>query len=101
LSRLRVWHLNDSKGALGSHVDRHTHIGDGQVGKEAFAVIVQDDRFERVPKILETPKGQTPKGTPWDRVNLRRLRRLQQARSASGKRRLAPSPREPLRAVSR
>jgi len=76
LDRLAALHLNDSKGELGSRVDRHEHIGDGRVGKGAFAAIVNRADLADVPKILETPKGQTPKGTPWDRVNLRRLRRL-------------------------
>jgi len=73
---LNVLHLNDSKGAMGSHVDRHEHVGDGCVGKGAFAALVNHPDLGGVPKILETPKGETEKGTPWDRVNLRRLRRL-------------------------
>ncbi|RMH26005.1 MAG: deoxyribonuclease IV [Planctomycetota bacterium] len=76
LGRLRVLHLNDSKGALGSRVDRHTHIGDGAVGLEAFRHIMNRPEFRLVPKILETPKGESPKGTPWDTINRRRLERL-------------------------
>ena len=76
LERLRVMHLNDSKGALGSRVDRHTHIGEGAVGLSAFRYIMNTPDFQDVPKILETPKGQTPKGTPWDTINRRRLLRL-------------------------
>lgn len=74
--RIRVLHLNDSVGKLGSRVDRHAHIGEGEVGTGAFAAVVNDARLENVPKILETPKGETEKGTPWDTVNLRRLWRL-------------------------
>ena len=40
LDNLRVLHLNDSKGALGSRLDRHEHIGKGQVGLAAFGVLV-------------------------------------------------------------
>lgn len=56
LSRLRVFHLNDSKGALGSRLDRHEHIGRGCVGLEAFRRIVNDERFRGLPMVLETPK---------------------------------------------
>lgn len=73
LGRLRVFHLNDSKRPLGSRVDRHEHIGKGHVGREAFRMILQDRRFLKVPKVLETPKG---KGQAEDRRNLRLLRRL-------------------------
>jgi len=81
LDRLRVLHLNDSKGGLGSRKDRHEHIGDGRVGKAGFWTFVNNPVFADVPKILETPKGETPKGTPWDSVNLRRLRRLERQES--------------------
>lgn len=74
--RLRVLHLNDSKGALGSRIDRHAHIGDGAVGMAAFEFMMNHPDFRDVPKILETPKGETPKGTPWDTLNRRRLLRL-------------------------
>lgn len=48
-------HLNDSKKALGSRVDRHDSLGDGLLGMEVFARIMRDPRFEKVPIILETP----------------------------------------------
>ncbi|MFG0273656.1 MAG: deoxyribonuclease IV [Phycisphaerales bacterium] len=76
IERVRVLHLNDSKGAVGSRIDRHEHIGKGEVGDGAFAAIVNDPRLAGVPKILETPKGETETGTPLDTLNLRRLRRL-------------------------
>ncbi len=76
LDHLLCFHLNDSKDPIGSHRDRHNHIGDGHVGKTAFEYILNCTRFEGVPMILETPKGETDKGTPWDRVNLQRLKRL-------------------------
>ncbi len=74
--RVKVWHLNDSKKPLASRVDRHEHIGRGHIGLEAFAVICQDARFRRVPKILETPKDQAPNGRDWDELNLAILRKL-------------------------
>jgi deoxyribonuclease-4 len=57
LDRLRVFHLNDSKKGLGARVDRHTHIGDGELGTEAFRLLLNDERFAGHPGILETPKG--------------------------------------------
>jgi deoxyribonuclease-4 len=55
----KIWafHINDSKKELGSRVDRHAHIGNGFIGLEAFRCLVNDRRFARIPKILETPKG--------------------------------------------
>ena len=76
LSRVKVWHLNDSKKALGTRVDRHEHIGRGFVGMEAFGVICSDPCMAGVPKIMETPKEQCPDGRDWDVVNLELLRGL-------------------------
>jgi len=56
LERLKCFHMNDSKKALGSRVDRHDHIGQGFIGLEGFRNIMNDKRVESVPKILETPK---------------------------------------------
>ncbi|WP_396203494.1 deoxyribonuclease IV [Gemmatimonas sp.] len=53
-------HLNDSKAALGSHLDRHELIGEGTIGGEAFRRIMTDGRLAHVPRIIETPKGDTP-----------------------------------------
>lgn len=52
---LKAFHLNDSKKELGSRVDRHEQIGKGKIGIEAFRLIMNDDRFKELPKILETP----------------------------------------------
>jgi deoxyribonuclease-4 len=52
-----AFHLNDSKTDLGSHVDRHEHIGKGKIGREAFRHIVNDPRFKDHPGCLETPKS--------------------------------------------
>jgi deoxyribonuclease-4 len=75
LSRIRCFHLNDSRGDLGSRVDRHDHPGKGKIGKEGFTRLLRDPRFPGVPRILETPKGVDGRGTDLDVVNLRKLRR--------------------------
>ncbi len=74
LGRLKVWHLNDSKGECGSHRDRHEHIGRGHIGENAFGLLMRDARFREIPKILETPKEE--EGREMDPVNLALLRRL-------------------------
>lgn len=73
LHRVRAIHVNDCKKELGSRVDRHTHIGQGFLGLEAFRLLVNDKRFAGTPKILETPKGEDLKE---DKMNLATLRRL-------------------------
>lgn len=55
LSYLRGMHLNDAMKPLGSHVDRHSPLGDGAIGLAAFKWIAQDIRFEGIPLVLETP----------------------------------------------
>lgn len=57
LSRLSVLHINDSKSALGSRVDRHDNLGKGLIGLEAFRWIMRSPGLKHLPKILETPKG--------------------------------------------
>ena len=56
LKHLKAIHINDSKKDLGSHVDRHEHIGKGKLGIEPFHLLFNDHRFFDIPKILETPK---------------------------------------------
>ena len=73
IKHLAAIHLNDSKTALGSRVDRHEHIGKGQIGLDAFRFIMRDRRFHKVPKVLETPKGKDLKE---DVENLKTLRGL-------------------------
>ena len=75
LDRLAALHLNDSKTARGSRVDRHEHIGKGKIGLAAFRFIMRDRRFRKVPKVLETPKGKDLKE---DVENLKTLRGLLQ-----------------------
>lgn len=75
LKLVKAFHLNDSAKPLGSRVDRHAHIGKGEIGKEAFRFLLNDRRFRNVPMYLETPKGER-NGINFDRMNLRTLRRL-------------------------
>lgn len=81
LDRVRLFHLNDSVGELGSRRDRHAWIGEGTLGDEPFRALVLDSRFHGVPKILETPKLDDPAAS--DRRNLGRLRGFR-AEIASG-----------------
>jgi deoxyribonuclease-4 len=73
LERLKAIHLNDSKRELGSRVDRHEHIGQGELGLEAFRLLLNDARFHGIPMTLETEKGPDLEE---DRENLRVLRSL-------------------------
>jgi len=57
LRRLSVLHINDSKVALASRVDRHDNLGKGLIGLETFRWIMNAPELERIPKLLETPKG--------------------------------------------
>lgn len=59
LEHLKVIHINDSKTAQGSHVDRHAHIGMGTMGIMPFKLIMNDSRFTHIPKIIETPKDES------------------------------------------
>jgi deoxyribonuclease-4 len=73
LKKLKVIHFNDSKKPFGSKKDRHEHIGEGELGLEPFRNILNDRRLNKVPKILETPKGEDLKE---DIENLKILRSL-------------------------
>lgn len=72
LDQLGCLHLNDSKAKLGSHLDRHELIAEGTIGEQAFRRIMTDPRLAHVPRIIETPKGDTPALT--DGRMLRQLR---------------------------
>src|SRR5438477_5947092 len=78
LKRLAAIHVNDSKTARGSRVDRHQHIGKGQIGLDAFRFIMSEPRFRKIPKVLETPKG---KELHEDVANLKALRGLIETRA--------------------
>ncbi len=71
LKRLKAFHLNDAKSEYQSRVDRHEHIGEGNIGATAFAFIVNDIRFAEIPLILETPQMKT-----MHKKNLATLRKL-------------------------
>ncbi|WP_129630569.1 deoxyribonuclease IV [Candidatus Oscillochloris fontis] len=73
IERIKCFHLNDSQKGLGSRVDRHSHIGQGCIGLEAFRLLVNDPRFTGIPMIIETPKGDA---MDEDRENLSLLRSL-------------------------
>ncbi len=78
LERLVVIHANDSKRECGSRVDRHEAIGRGEIGPEAFRLLLRHPKLAGIPMILETPK-EGPDGKPHprhDRSNLATLRRL-------------------------
>lgn len=70
--RIRLIHCNDSKAPLGSHVDRHQHIGEGYIGAEAFRRLTHTLKFRRIPFILETPVDSEHD----DHWNIARLREL-------------------------
>ncbi|MHB0972322.1 MAG: deoxyribonuclease IV [Thermoanaerobaculia bacterium] len=73
IHRIGAVHLNDSKKGLGSRVDRHGHIGEGEIGIAPFAYFLNDSRLAGVPKVLETPK---PEENLSDIRNLGKLRAL-------------------------
>jgi len=72
LRRVYVVHANDSKGKLGSHLDRHQHIGRGYLGDETFRRLLHDPRLKHAAFILETPIDRPGD----DRRNLDRLKSL-------------------------
>jgi deoxyribonuclease IV len=69
IEKLLCFHLNDSKGALGSKIDRHAHIGEGLIGIVPFKHIMKN--FRNVPKVIETPKDNDA-----DQMNLGLLKQL-------------------------
>ncbi len=70
-------HLNDSKKPLGSRVDRHEHIGRGEIGLNGFRHVLADPTLGKLPGYLETEKGiDDETGEDWDVINLRVLREL-------------------------
>ncbi len=71
IKKLYVIHINDSLKKINSHIDRHASIGLGSIGIEAFNFLMNDDRFTRIAKIIETPKGD---GLEEDKKNLLKLK---------------------------
>ncbi len=76
LKRLKALHLNDTLKGLGSRVDRHWHIGKGELGIDTFKKIMRDERLKDLPMIIETPKGTDENGNDLDIVNIGILRKL-------------------------
>ena len=73
LSRLKLLHLNDSKKELGSHVDRHEHIGQGEIGLAGFKALISHPKLKKINGILETHKDGN-----WPAKNLKILKDLRQ-----------------------
>jgi deoxyribonuclease-4 len=86
MRRIRVLHLNDTKAALGSHLDRHENIGEGEIGRSGFRAILTHRAFKTLPAFIETP-GFDQAGP--DRKNIDILKRLRggTARTAVRRRR--------------
>ncbi len=78
LKHLRFIHVNDSKKPLASRLDRHAHIGQGEIGLEGFGLLMTERGLAHIPKTLETPKGDD---LAEDRENLRVLRELAEDQS--------------------
>jgi deoxyribonuclease-4 len=72
LQCLYLLHLNDSKTDIGSHLDRHWHIGKGKIGETGFRLIVNHPLLRHLPGIMETPRL----GIKEDRANLRAITAL-------------------------
>jgi len=79
IKRIKAFHLNDSLKPFGSRVDRHAHIGRGELGLEPFRHILNDKRFASIPMYLETNKGEED-GEDLDAINLRTLKSLIKSR---------------------
>lgn len=69
LENLKLIHANDSKADLGSHIDRHEHIGQGKIGLEGFKAICSEPRLRDINLIIEIPRGK-------DKENINILKRL-------------------------
>ena len=72
LNRLKLVHLNDSKAKLGSKIDRHEHIGKGEIGLAALKRFINHPELKDLPYILETPK-KTPKDDPMNLAVVRKI----------------------------
>jgi len=74
LAALKAIHLNDARGAAGSALDRHEHIGRGTIGREGFRRFINDAAWRNVPMVMETPQEDA-----WDEKNLRLVRKLRES----------------------
>jgi len=66
-------HLNDSKHACGTNKDEHAHIGEGEIGNDGMAAIVNHDALSEVPFVIETPT-EDGRGFAWNIDHVRELR---------------------------
>lgn len=73
--QVKCIHLNDAKGSVGSHLDRHEHIGKGKIGTRGLQQFMNETSFRTIPLILETPK----KNESDDPMNLKKVRRMMKA----------------------
>ena len=83
LDRLRALHLNDSKTALGSNVDRHANLGQGELGEEGVRVFLGERRFKGLPVLIEVPG---PDGHGPDRKQIEMAKRLRDEARATRRR---------------
>jgi len=72
INKLKLIHINDSKGDLGSHLDRHQHIGKGKIGRDGFKLILHHPKLRDLPYVLETPKEDVKS----DPMNLKTVRSI-------------------------
>jgi deoxyribonuclease-4 len=80
LERLHLLHLNDTRSTLGSHVDRHWHIGEGNIGREGFGNIINHPLLVHLPGIMETPRQDDME----DLKNMQIIRDLVRSGNAGG-----------------
>jgi len=83
LQKIKAIHLNDCRGGLGSRLDRHEHIGLGQLGLEPFRLLLNDPRFHSLPMVLETPKGKELKEDIQNLATLKSLLREENTEKGS------------------
>jgi deoxyribonuclease-4 len=77
LDKLALLHLNDSKGELGSNLDRHEIIGEGNIGLQAFENIINNPKLKHLPGIIETPDTKTLAD---EDISLKRLKALRKVK---------------------
>ncbi|MGE5298085.1 MAG: deoxyribonuclease IV [Acidobacteriaceae bacterium] len=75
--KLKLMHANDSKGALGSRLDRHEHIGMGKIGLQGFEALMDLKRLREVDWILETPRED-------EKIIIRNVETLKRMRDSKG-----------------
>ncbi len=80
IDRMKLVHANDSKGELGSHLDRHEHIGEGKIGLAGFRHVINHPAFAKLAFIIETPR----KGPEDEERNLATLRNLREPNARLG-----------------